>query len=94
MKYYCYETEFIFSVEPADAKSEENLIAAWWKKDGDKFIKAYPKEFDNGVSAEDKELVKRNFARLGQLMFEGVLIGTTFYCCLPRNFRKMESNGT
>jgi hypothetical protein len=74
MKCYCYETEteFIFCVEDADMKFEDNLQAAWWKKTDKKFIKAYPKEMDDGVDAKDKELVKRNFARLGQSMFEGV----------------------
>lgn len=74
MKCYCYETEteFIFCVEDADIKFEDNLQAALWKKTDKKFIKAYPKEMDDGVDAKDKELVKRNFARLGQLMFEGV----------------------
>lgn len=74
MKCYCYETEteFIFCVEDADIKFEDNLQAAWWKKIDKKFIKAYPKEMNDGVDATDKELVKRNFARLGQSMFEGV----------------------
>lgn len=74
MKCYCYETEteFIFCVEDADIKFDDNLQAAWWKKADKKFIKSYPKEMDDGVDAKDKELVKRNFARLGKSMFEGV----------------------
>jgi hypothetical protein len=74
MKCYCYETEteFIFCVEDADIIFEDNLQAAWFKKNDKGFIKSYPKEMDDGVDAYDKELVKRNFARLGQSMFEGV----------------------
>ena len=74
MKCYCYETEteFVFCVEDADIKFKTNLQAAWWKKVDQKFIKAYPKVMDDGVSADDKELLKRNFARLGQAMFEGI----------------------
>jgi hypothetical protein len=74
MKCYCYETEteFVFCVEDADAKLEDNLKAAWFKKTDKGFIKIYNKEMEsNGVNAEDKEFVKRNFARLGQSMFEG-----------------------
>jgi len=74
MKCYCYETEieFIFCVEDADMKFEDNLKAAWWKKIDKRFIKVYPKEMDDGVDGEDKEIIKRNFARLGQSMFEGI----------------------
>lgn len=40
MKCYCYETEteFIFCVEDAEKKIEDNLLAAWWNKTGDKFM--------------------------------------------------------
>lgn len=74
MKCYCYETEteFVFCVEDADIIFEENLQAAWFKKTDKGFIKSYPKGMDDGVNAHDKELVKRNFARFGQSMFEGV----------------------
>ena len=74
MKCYCYETEteFIFCIENADIRLEENILGAWWKKSGDKYIKAYPKEMDDGVSAYDKDLVKRNFSLLGNAMFEGI----------------------
>jgi len=74
MKCYCYETEdeFILCVEDADINSEYYLQAAWYEKTDKGYIKFYPKEMkDNGVEAEDKELVKRNFARLGNLMFRG-----------------------
>jgi hypothetical protein len=73
MKCYCYETEteFVFCVEDTDAIFEDNLKAAWFQKTDKGFIKAYPKEMDDGVDEHDKELVKRNFARLGQSMFKG-----------------------
>jgi hypothetical protein len=43
MKCYCYETEteFVFCVEDADAKLEDNLKAAWFKKTDKGFIKIY-----------------------------------------------------
>jgi hypothetical protein len=44
---------------------EKNLEAAWFKKDGAKFIKIY----ENHMTETDKELLKSNFARLGQKMF-------------------------
>jgi len=75
MKCYCYETEteFVLCVEDADIQSEYNLQAAWYEQTDRGYIKSYPKEMDNnGVEEEDKELVKRNFAQLGQSMFEGV----------------------
>lgn len=88
MKCYCYETEieFIFCVEDADTKFEDNLHAAWWKKIDKKFIKAYPKEMDDGVDAEDKEIVKRNFARLGQSMFEGIFDWNKVLLLLAQKF--------
>ncbi len=77
MKCYCYETEteFVFCAEGADEKQEEGLKDAWWKKSGDRFLKIYP--FVDTVhaawynNAEDKEIIKRNFARLGPSMFDG-----------------------
>ncbi len=75
MNCYCYETEteFVFCVEDADEKLEGNLNDAWFKKTDKGFLKIYNKDMEsNGVGEEDKELVKRNFARLGQSMFEGV----------------------
>jgi hypothetical protein len=46
MKCYCYETEteFVFCVEDADAKLEDNLKAAWFKKTDKGFIKNYYKD--------------------------------------------------
>ncbi|WP_313165162.1 hypothetical protein [Sedimentibacter sp.] len=77
MKCYCYETEtdFILCVEDVNNIRLEDVIQhAWFEKTDKGFIKIYPmKGMDNGVTEEDKDLVKRNFARLGQLMFEGML---------------------
>jgi len=75
MKCYCYETEteFVLRVENVDTCFEKSLHAAWFTKTENGFIKSYPMiDKDNGVGAEDKEQIKRNFARLGQAMFEGV----------------------
>jgi len=77
MKCYCYETEteFVFCAEGANEKQEEGLKDAWWKKNGDRFLKIYP-IIDTVHSAwyhnaEEKEAIKRNFARLGPSMFDG-----------------------
>jgi hypothetical protein len=68
MKCYCYETEnkLIFCVENASKEFKKNLEAAWFKKDGEKFIKVY----DGGMTEADKKLLKNNFARLGKAMFD------------------------
>ncbi|MDP9751753.1 hypothetical protein [Thermoanaerobacter pentosaceus] len=65
MKCYCYETEteFVFCVENADAELEKNLEAAWFHKVDDKFLKTYPNTIN------DKELIAKNFSRLGESMF-------------------------
>jgi len=76
MKCYCYETEsdLVLCVEDADARLEEAIQHAWFNKTDKGFTKVYPmKDKENGVEKEDIELVKRNFARLGQSMFEGML---------------------
>jgi len=69
--------DFIFCVEGAEGKILENLRAdPWWKEDGGKFLKIYPMQTGEDDSwyknAEDKEAIKRNFARLGRAWFEGV----------------------
>jgi hypothetical protein len=51
MRCYCHE-------------DEENIEHAWFKKTGDKYIKIYPKNFD------DRETIKRNFPKLGESMFK------------------------
>ncbi|OGO77451.1 MAG: hypothetical protein A2Y23_02135 [Clostridiales bacterium GWB2_37_7] len=76
MKCYCYYTEFEFvlCVEEADERLHEVIQHAWFQKTDNGFNKIYPMtDKENGVEAEDKELVINNFARLGQSMFEGML---------------------
>src|SRR5690554_6518442 len=89
MKCYCYETEtqFVFCVEDMDETLEDNLLAAWFKKTDKGFIKIYNKEMEsNGVNTEDKELVKRNFALLGQSMFEGIFDWQNVLLLLAQKF--------
>ena len=66
MNCYCVETEdkFTFIVENAEKKFIENIEHAWWKLDNDKYTKEYPNNFD------DKEIIKNNFQRLGEEMFQ------------------------
>jgi len=75
MKCYCYDTEleFVLCVENADITLEDAIQHAWFKKTDKGFAKTYPNIEGNGVSKEDKELVSKNFAHLGQSMFEGML---------------------
>lgn len=65
MKCYCYETEseFLLCVEDVEEKYVDNVKAAWFKKYEDKFLKIYPK------TVTEKELIKKNFERLGESMF-------------------------
>ena len=80
MNCYCYETEteFIFCVEDAEGKFYEILQSDqyWTKIDDDKFIKVYPmKPSDDDEWYNDKEykeIIKRNFALLGQAWIAGV----------------------
>jgi len=78
MRCYCYETEndFLLCVEEVEsAQLEDVILHAWFNKtDDNRFIKTYPmKNMDNGATTEDRALVKRNFQRLGQSMFKGML---------------------
>ena len=78
MNCYCYEEDgdFILCVENAEAECEDIILHAWFEKTANGYIKKHPME--NGVdkswykNTEDKELIKRNFAGLGQTMFGGV----------------------
>ncbi len=75
MKCYCYETEteFVLCAEDVPLALEDNLRAAWFKQADKRFLKPYDRDMEAaGVTKEDKEAVRRNFARLGQSMFEGV----------------------
>ena len=76
MKCYCYETEMqlVLCVEEVDPKYEKNLLSAWFEKNDFGFTKTYPMtDKENGVSKDDINNVKNNFARLGQSMFIGNL---------------------
>ena len=66
MKCYCVETndKFIFIVENAEKEFIENIEHAWFKLDNGKYIKEYPNNFD------DKEVIRSNFQRLGEEMFQ------------------------
>jgi hypothetical protein len=63
---YCVENidKFIFCVENVEPEYIENLEHAWWKKEGDKYIKEYPNNFN------DKERIKNNFQKYGEIMFQ------------------------
>ncbi len=67
MKCTCYETEteFVLCAEDVAQDHEGNVLAAWFRKDGDRYIKAYPKQIG------DKELIRANFSRLGESMLTG-----------------------
>ncbi|MCO5214913.1 MAG: hypothetical protein M9953_06865 [Thermomicrobiales bacterium] len=67
MKCHAYETDSTFTlcVEDAPVASEDHILAAWFHREGDAFIKCYP------ADAPDKDLVTRNFPRLGPSMFSG-----------------------
>lgn len=75
MKCYCYDTEseFTLYVEGADTKLTDAIQHAWFEKTDKGFRKVYPNIEGNGVNLEDKAIVSKNFARLGQIMFEGML---------------------
>lgn len=93
MKCYCYETEtqLILCVENVAPEFEKNLVAAWFEKTDTGFTKIYPMtDKDNGVSAKDREIVKSNFARLGQSMFVGNLDWKNILPFLAKKFS--ESN--
>ena len=66
MKCYCIETndKITFIVENAEKEFIENIEHAWFKLDNGKYIKEYPNDFD------DKEIIKNNFQRLGEEMFQ------------------------
>jgi len=66
MKCYCIETndKFTFIIDNAEKEFIENIEHAWFKLDNEKYIKEYPNNFD------DKEIIKNNFQRLGEYMFQ------------------------
>jgi hypothetical protein len=94
MKCYCYETdtEFVFCAEGASEKQEEILKDAWWKKSGDWFLKIYPiVDTVHGAwynNTEEKEALKRNFARLGPSMFDGTFDWKSNLMYLAEKFKE------
>ncbi len=92
LKCYCSETntELIFCVQDVDSIYEQNLQDAWFKKSDDKYVKRYPAELDEGVSAYDIECVKRNFSQLGPSMFENISDWTNDLLLLAKTFADNE----
>lgn len=94
MKCYCYETDskFIFCVEDVESAQLEDVIQhmAWGKTDG-KFLMSYPQHAFSNL--RDKELINGNFTRLGQVMFESVLLGFDWEKPLELLAQKFKENG-
>ena len=94
MKSYCYETDsaFIFSVEDVKNLQLENVIQHMgWRKIDEKFHLSYPQ----GVFSDqrEKELVCKNFSRLGQVMFERMLSGIDWKTPLEMLAQKFNEAG-
>ena len=94
MKCYCYETdsEFIFCVEDVENMQLEDTIKhKAWEKIDDKFVMSYQQyAFSN---RNEKELIKDNFTRLGQAMFESSLVGFNWEEPLDLIAQKFAANG-
>lgn len=94
MKCFCYETgsAFIFCVEDVENAQLEDVIQhmAWRKSDG-RFLLSYPQSVFSDQS--EKELVSRNFGRLGQQMFESLLSGIDWETPLEMLAQKFNENG-
>lgn len=94
MKCYCYETdlEFIFCVEDVENSQLEDVIkhAAWKKYDGKFILSCSQHEFSN---LREKDLVSKNFTRLGQAMFESMLLGFNWEKSLELIAQKFKENG-
>lgn len=67
MNCYCYETEenFILCVENVEPEMSATVEAAYYQKVNDRYLKVFP------LDVNYKELIKENFARLGESMFLG-----------------------
>ena len=93
MKCCCYETDsaFTFCVEDVEnAQLEDGITHMGLKKTDGKFIMSYPQhEFDS----RDKELVSKNFIRLGQSMFESMLSRVDWEKPLELVTQKFNKNG-
>ena len=94
MKCYCYETDtdFIFCVENTEAKYEDIILHAWFEKTDSGYVKTHPTKSGADDTwhkkTEYKELIKRNFARLGQSMFSGVFDWENVLTLLAQKFSK------
>lgn len=94
MKCYCYENEsnFIFCVEDVENIHLENFVRhkGWEETDG-KLLMPYPQHMfpDNW----DKDLISRNFSRLGQAVFESGLLGFDWEKPLELMAQKFEEHG-
>ncbi|MCL2486125.1 MAG: hypothetical protein FWE86_00815 [Oscillospiraceae bacterium] len=92
MNCYCYETDsdFVLCVENAEIEHEDIILHAWFKKDGNRYIKSYPMGSGADKSwyekSEEKERIKCNFARLGQSMFEGIFDWKNVLSSLAQTF--------
>ena len=66
MRCFCLENEetFEFCVEGATDEAAVNIEAAWFKREGERYVKRYPSWI------EDHEILSRNFALLGPSMFK------------------------
>jgi len=92
MKCYCYEadTDFILCVENAEPECEDVILHAWFKKTDNGYEKTYPMESGMDKSwykkTAEKELIKKNFACLGQSMFSGMFDWERVLLTLAQNF--------
>lgn len=95
MRCYCYENEAecIFCVEEVgDARLEEVILhMAWTKADGGKFLMPYP--LSAFESQHEKALIRDNFSRLGQAMFEASLSGIDWQKPLGMIAQAFNENG-
>jgi len=66
MRCYCLENEetFDFFIEDASVEAVVNIEAAWFKREGHRFVKRYP------AWIEDHDILSRNFSLLGPSMFK------------------------
>ena len=94
MECYCYETEsdFIFCVQNVkNTQLADSIQHMGWEKSNDKFLMSCPqREFSN---QSEKELINKNFARLGQEMFETLLWGSNWKKPLELLAKKFNENG-
>ena len=96
MKCFCYEKDdnFVLRVENVETKHEDIILHAWFQKADGGYEKVYPME--SGADKlwyrdiEEKELIKKNFARLGQSMFSGLFDWNGVITTLARKFFENE----